>query len=227
MVHATMPRTESESVRFQARTRAKPVRALVLSVLVVLGIVLTDMAALREEKGDAMELSMTSYFDSLARRDAAAADGPRNSLQLALMQAGAVPSLSLAREEVSEESSEALGGGLEDARRGAARRLAPPSTGVQTQPRRSEASDIAADMKDMLRSGCHPPLARALVHECALCLCLVISHALAHTFSPPCALYQHKAALRERKSSCEFARQRRSAARDAGHEEYRQDPHVR
>jgi len=215
----------------QARPRAKPLRALALTVLVVSGIVLTDMAALREpampEGGSAIELSMTSYFDALARRDAAAAHGPLDSVQLALRQTGAVPSPSAAREEVSEQASKALGGGLEDARRGAARRLAPPSTGVKTQPRRSEASDIAADMKDMLRSGCHPPLARALVHECALCLCLVISHALAHTFSPPCALYQHKAALRERKSSCEFARQRRSAARDAGHEEYRQDPHVR
>ena len=142
----------------QARARAKPVRALALTVLVVLGIVLTDMAALREEKGDAMELSMTSYFDSLARRDAAAADGPRNSLELALMQAGAVPSPSVAHQEVSDESSKALGGGLEDARRGAARRLAPTATGAQTQPRRRETSDIAADMKDMLRSVCRPPL---------------------------------------------------------------------
>ena len=133
--------------------RAKPVRALVLTVLVVSGIILTDMAALREragQQGDAPALSMTSYFDSLARRDAA---GPRNSVQLALQQAGA-PSPSAAREVVSEEGSKALEGGLAAARRGAARRLAPQSTDAQIQQRRREASDIAADMKNMLRSVC-------------------------------------------------------------------------
>ena len=157
----------------QASPRAKPLRALALTVLVVSGIVLTDMAALREpampEGGSAIELSMTSYFDALARRDAAAAHGPLDSVQLALRQTGAVPSPSAAREEVSEQASKALGGGLEDARRGAARRLAPQSNGVQTRPRQREGSDIAADMKGMLRCVCHS-------HSAYMYLCVYFSH---------------------------------------------------
>ena len=210
----------------QARPRAKPVRALALTVLVVSGIVLTDMAALREHavrvgQDDARELSMTSYFDSLAQRDAAAADRPRNSVQLALLQAGAVPSPSTAREEVSEQASKALGGGLEAARRGAARREEKTSAGVHTRPRQREASDIAADMKDMLRSVCHS-------HSVSATQALEtrgggwLLRARSLTRSPlPCALYQHKAAFRQRPRSCEFARRRGPAARDAGHEGYR------
>ena len=104
--------------------------ALVLTVLVVSGIVLTDIAALRQPgdmKNDELSM-MASYFDPLARRDEdslarrdgdSAAAGPLAGVQLAL---GASLSLDAAREEVSEESSMALGGGLEDARRRAADR---------------------------------------------------------------------------------------------------------
>jgi hypothetical protein len=121
----------------------------VLTVIVVSGIVLTDIAALRQP-GDIKnnELSMASYFDSLTRRDDdAATAGPLASVQLAI---GESMSQEEAREEVSEESSKALGGGLEDARRRAARGLA-PSKGVQARSGQRAALDIAADMKNMLR----------------------------------------------------------------------------
>ena len=133
-----------------APRRVSSVRALVLTVLVVSGIVLTDIAALRQPgdmKND--ELSMASYFDSLARRDDdAAAASPLASVQLAL---GASLSPDAAREEVSEESSKALGGGLEDARRRAARGLVQPFRGVEGRPGQRAALNIAADMKNMLR----------------------------------------------------------------------------
>jgi hypothetical protein len=133
-----------------APRRVSSVRALVLTVLVVSGIVLTDIAALRQPgdmKND--ELSMASYFDSLARRDDdAAAAGSLAGIQLAL---GESLSPDAAREEVSEESSKALGGELEDARRRAARGLVQPLKGVEGRPGQRAALDIAADMKNMLR----------------------------------------------------------------------------